>query len=397
VNERRLKRMILATAPPDEIGAQRRGWRVTRAAFGEREPTPWPIRHRRPLTAAAIGVAILAAAVSSPGRAVIDGVRDAVGTEKVVVGIRQARPAPFRLPTEGRVLVSAPSGAWVVAAEGARRRLGDYDEATWSPRGLFVGASRRHQLAAVTPRGQVRWTLSRPRARAPRWSPSGFRVAYLSGGNLRVVAGDGTGDRRIDGAQNVAPAWRPGAEHVLAYADRNGTVKVISTDERATRWTAGGSAASPAKLEWSADGRRLLVVRRLEGGRLALVVFDGEGRRRQYLELAGVPIRAEFSPRDHRIALIRRIGPRSELLVIDGDTMRRQTLVFSGRGRFSDVAWSPRGRWLLLGWQSADQWLFIRSANVSKVSAVSSLAAQFDPGRTSRAGFPRIEGWCCPR
>jgi hypothetical protein len=109
MNERRLKRMLVATAPPDEIGAQRRAWRVARNAFGEREPTPWPIRHRRPLTAAAIGVAVLAAALSSPGRAVIDEVREVVGTEKVV-GIQQARPALFSLPAAGRVLVSARAG-----------------------------------------------------------------------------------------------------------------------------------------------------------------------------------------------------------------------------------------------------------------------------------------------
>jgi dipeptidyl aminopeptidase/acylaminoacyl peptidase len=395
VNERRLKRMLLATAPPDEIGAQRRSWRVVRTAYGEREPSAWAIRHRRPLTAAAVGVAVLAAALSPPGRAVIDGVRDTVGTEKVV-GVPQARPTPFQLPTRGRVLVAAPSGVWFVSAQGTRRRLGDYDEATWSPRGLFVGVSKRSQLAAVTPKGEVRWALSRPGVRAPRWSPSGFRIAYLSRSNLRVVAGDGTGDRRVDAAQDVAPAWKPGAEHVVAYADRSGAVNVVSTDDGATRWTAAGNAASPAKLEWSADGERLLVVRRLDGGRLALVVFESDGRRRQYLELPGVPIRAAFSPRDHRIALIRRVGPRSELLVVESDTLRRQTLVFSGRGKFSDVAWSPGGRWLLLGWQSADQWLFIRSANVSRVSAVSSLAGQFNPGRTSRGGFPRIQGWCCP-
>jgi dipeptidyl aminopeptidase/acylaminoacyl peptidase len=396
VNERRLKRMLLATAPPDEIGAQRRSWRVVRTAYGEREPAAWAIRHRRPLTTAAVGVAVLAAALSPPGRAVIDGVRDAVGTEKVV-GVPRARPTPFRLPTQGNVLVAAPSGVWSVSAQGTRRRLGDYDEATWSPRGLFVGVSRRSQLAAVTPKGEVRWALSRRGVRAPRWSPSGFRIAYLSRSNLRVVAGDGTGDKRVDAAQDVAPAWKPGADHVLAYADRDGTVNVISTDDGATRWTAAGTEAAPAKLEWSADGERLLVVRRLDGGQLALVVFDSDGRRLQYLELPGIPIRAAFSPRDHRIALIRRVGPRSELLVVESDTLRRQTLVFSGRGRFSDVAWSPGGRWLLLGWQSANQWLFIRSANVSSVSAVSKLAAQFDPGRTSRAGFPRIQGWCCPR
>jgi hypothetical protein len=168
VNESRLRQALLATAPPDEIGAQRRGWRVVRAAFTEREPTPWPIRHRRPLLAAAIAFAVLAAALSSPGRAVIREVRDAVGSETVVVGVPQAKPALFSLPAEGRVLVAAPTGVWVVAADGARRKLGNFDAGTWSPQGLFVGVSKRHQLAAVTPKGVVRWTLSRPRVRHAR-------------------------------------------------------------------------------------------------------------------------------------------------------------------------------------------------------------------------------------
>jgi hypothetical protein len=396
MNERRLKQLLVATTPPDEMGAQRRGWRVVRKAYAEREPTPWPIRHRRPLAAAAIGVAVLAAAVTPPGRAVISGVRDAVGTEKVVVGVPRAKPALFKLPAAGRVLVAAPGGVWVVSADGSRRRLGAYEEATWSPRGLFVGVSKRHQLAAVTPRGEVRWTLSRPNVRSPRWSPSGFRVAYLSGRNVRIVAGDGTSDARLDSAQNVAPVWKPDEEHVLAYADRNGTVNVVATDDEQTLWTAAGVASSPSQLEWSADAQRLVVVRKLTGGRFALVVFDGDGRRRQTLELPGVPVDAAFSPSDHRIALIRRLGPRSELLVVEADTLRRQSLVFSGLGRFSDVAWSPGGRWFLLGWRSADQWLFIRSADVSKVSAFSSLTAQFDPGKTGGGGFPRVEGWCCP-
>ena len=395
MNERKLKQLLVATTPPDEMGAQRRGWRVVRKAFGEREPSPWPMRHRRPLTAVAVAVAVLAAAVSPPGRAVIDGVRDAVGTE-TVVGVPRPRPALFSLPAQGRVLVAAPGGVFVVSSDGSRRRLGAYEQATWSPQGLFVGVTKRHQLAAVTPRGQVRWTLSRPNVWLPRWSPSGFRIAYLSGRNLRIVAGDGTGDHRVDSAQRVAPMWKPGEEHVLAYSDRNGTINVIETDGAQTLWTAAGSASSPSQLEWSSDAARLLAVRRLEGRRFALVVFDGDGRRRQYLELPGTPIDAAFSPNSHRIALIRRVGARSELLVVDGDSLRNQSVVFSGRGLFSDVAWSPGGRWLLLGWQSADQWLFIRSADVSKVAAVSSLSAQFDPGKTSRGGFPRIEGWCCP-
>jgi hypothetical protein len=401
MNERRLRKALMATAPPDEIGAQRRGWRVARAAFVDREPTPWPIRHRRPIGAAAIGVAVLAAAVTPPGRAVIEGVRDAVGTEKVV-GVPQARPAPFTLPTKGRVLVSAPSGIWSVGADGGRRKLGNYREATWSPRGLFVGAARRHQLTALTPKGVVRWTLSQPRVHHPRWAPSGFRIAYLSGRELRIVAGDGTADARLDTVENVPPAWKPGEEHVLAYVGAGGNVNVVNTDNEQTLWTGGEIAASPQQLAWSTDGRRLLTAPRYDTG-FGLAVFDDAGMRRQFLLFEGNLVDLAFAPDSHEVAVIRRVGLRSEVLIVDADSLRRQQTIFSGKGRFSDVEWSPDGRWLLLGWESADQWLFLRStdvswveADVSKVKAVSSLAVQFDPGGTGVGRFPRIEGWCCP-
>jgi Tol biopolymer transport system component len=183
---------------------------------------------------------------------------------------------------------------------------------------------------------------------------------------------------------------------VLAYVDRGGSVNVVATDTRTTLWTAAGAAVSPMELEWSADGQRLLAVRRL-AGRFALIVFDANGRRLQTLEFPGRPLEAAFAPTGHRVAVVRRLGPRSQLLVVDADTLRRQRVVFSGLGRFSDVAWSPGGRWLLLGWPSADQWLFIRSTDVSKIKAVSSLAAQFDPGGSAKGRFPTIEGWCCTR
>lgn len=395
MNERRLRQVLLATTPPDEIGAQRRAWRVTRTAFSEREPTPWPIRNQRPIAAAAIAVAVLAATVSPPGRAVLDGVRDAVGTEKVVVGVPQARPAPFTPPTSGRVLVAAPTGVWTVAADGARRKLGSYAEATWSPQGRFVGVSKQHQLSALTPKGVVRWTISQPRIRHPRWAPSGFRVAYLSGSSIRVVAGDGTADRRLDGAEAVAPAWKPGEEHVLGYIGKGGRVNVVNTDSGAVLWTGSGSAAAQ-QLDWSRDGRRLVTAARYGSG-FGLTVFDGFGRRRQFLLFPGRFVQFALSPGGRELALIRRAGPRSELVTVDIDNLRRSEVVFSGKGRFSDIQWSPDGRWLLLGWASADQWLFIRSANVSKIKAVSSLRIQFDPGGAGRGAFPRIEGWCCPK
>jgi dipeptidyl aminopeptidase/acylaminoacyl peptidase len=393
VREHELRRALLGAAPPDEIGAQRRAWRLTRTAFDEREPTPWPRRHARPLIAAAAGVALLAAVLSPPGRAVIEDVRDAIGTEKVV-GVPQAKPALFKLPAQGRLLVTAPTGSWVVEADGSKRLLGKYREASWSPRGLHAVVSTRSQLVAVRPNGDLRWTLARPRVHDARWSPSGFRIAYLSGSNLRIVAGDKTGDRRVDSAAAVAPAWRPGQEHVLAYVTPGNSLTVLQTDTGETLWTAPVRAA-PAQLEWSADGRRLLAAVPLSGSRFALTVHDASGRRVQSLVFPGRFTSAAFAPQDNRIALVRSRAGRSELLIVDGDVLRRQIPVFEGAGRFSDVAWSPGGRWLLLGWESADQWLFIRTADVEKVSAISSLSLQFDPGGDGAGHFPRIEGWCC--
>jgi hypothetical protein len=396
VNERELRRALLGIRPPDELGAQRRSWQLARAAFDEREPTPWPQRHTRGLVAAAVAIAALAAVASPQGRAVFADVREALGTEKVAT-VPQARSAPFSLPAEGRVLVTAPRGVWIVRADGSKRRLGGFDEASWSPGGLAV-ASSRSQLAAFGPAGEVRWTLARPRVHGARWSPGESQIAYLSGSNLRVVAADRTGDRRIDGAADVAPAWRPGEEPVVAYVSAGGELTVRDTDTDDTLWTSG-VRATPAHLEWSADGRRLLAAVPLSAGRFALTVYDEGGRRLQSLALPGAFAAAAFAPDDHRVALIRRQraedGETSELLVVDADSIRRQTPVFSGRGRFGDVAWSPGGRWLLLGWQSADQWLFIRSTAVEKIKAVSSLAQQFDPGGTGVGPFPRIEGWCC--
>jgi dipeptidyl aminopeptidase/acylaminoacyl peptidase len=395
LSERRVRRALLSAVPPDEIGAQRRAWRVTRAAFVDREPTPWPVLHRRRIGALAIALAFLAAAITPPGRAVLGGVRDAVGTERVVVaGVPRARPAPFTLPTKGRILVSAPSGVWIVGGDGARRKVGNYDEATWSPRFLHVPAARGHQLTALTPRGVVRWTLSQPKVHSPDWSPSGFRVAYLSGRELRVVAGDGTDDTRLDAAVDVAPVWKPGDEHVLAYVAAAGMVNVVNTDTQQTLWTSGGTTARPQRLGWSADGTRLLSAPRYSRG-FGLTVFDDGGTRRQFLAFAGELLDFEFAPRGHRVAVIRQVGERSELMIVNADSLRRREVIFSGKGRFSDVSWSPDGRWLLVGWPSADQWLFLRSTDVSKLKAVSSLAVQFDPGGLGAGEFPRIEGWCC--
>lgn len=269
-----------------EHEARERSWAVVRAAFAEREPHA-PRRSWKPVAAIAFALVIAAGFLSPPGRAVLDNVREAVGVEK-------AQPALFSLPAPGRLLVIADSGAWVVDADGSKRRLGSYREASWSPFGRFVAASRRNELVALTPGGEVRWTLARPDVRFPRWggTKTDTRIAYLSRGALRVVGGDGRGDRLLDRlAAGQAPAWQPGEGHRLAYARRDGTVRVLDADTGAVLDRDATRSLVDAAPTVSPDGR-WRVVAWADADQL---VFTRLGRPRQIRAVSNVS--AQFRSR----------------------------------------------------------------------------------------------------
>ena len=124
-----------------------------------------------------------------------------------------------RVPGGGRLLVQAGPSAWVVASDGAKRRLGAYSGTSWSPHGLFVVGWHGRELTALDPGGAVRWSLTaRERIAAARWAPvDGFRIAYVAGSALRIVNGDGTGDHRYGparrrsrrrGGRTTGTSWR---------------------------------------------------------------------------------------------------------------------------------------------------------------------------------------------
>src|SRR3954447_1312364 len=174
---------------PDETRAQARTWDVVAAAFAEREPAR-PRRRVpvRPLVALAAVGALTGAAFTSPGHAVLTSVRKAIGVE-------HAQPALYSLPSDGRIL----AGGWVIAANGSTRRLGNYHDSSWSPFGRFVIAAEGDRIVALTASGDVRWQLGHPVTALPRWggTHTDTRIAYFSGQQLRVVAGDGTGDHAV--------------------------------------------------------------------------------------------------------------------------------------------------------------------------------------------------------
>ena len=208
---------------------------------------------------------------------------------------------------------------------GTKRLLGRYRDARLSPHGLFVAGTRANQLVALDPQGDVRWTLARPAPRLPAWTGTrtDTRIAYLSGGELRVVAGDGSGDHALGRAALVPPAWRPGPRRVLAYSDRRQAVVVDADD--------------PSEATVDRDGT--------------------------------------FAGRNDVVAARAAGNGSSVFFIVSGRTF------FRGTGVFDQLASSPDGRWLLISWPTANQWVFVR-LHPRKMVGVARITQKF--GRDAR-------------
>jgi dipeptidyl aminopeptidase/acylaminoacyl peptidase len=390
-----LRRELQRIQAPDELDAQRRAWPLVRAALEAREPVSWPRRNLRPIFVVAAGVAILAAALSPPGRALVGSVHDAISSEK-----KKGSPALTSLPAPGVLLVNSAQGPWLVRFDGSKRLLGPWWEGSWSPQAKYVAVTRAHELAAIDPydKGRVRWSLARPRTvHAARWSPEGFRIAYLNGRELRVVAGDGTDDGPVRQAVgSTPPAWRPGADHELAFSTVDGRIELAKTDSGKTLWrTVPGEV--PTQLVWSEDGERLLVL-----GERSLRALDSNGKRLFTIGLPIGPSGVAFVRKSHRFVMVRFSAAtgRSDLVLLQAEADPGEArFLYSAPGDFRSIAISPNGRWLLVGWVNADQWLFLR-LTAAKVEAVSNIAEQFgapssNVGPLDKA-FPAGVSWCCP-
>ena len=384
MTEANVRDALLAVRVPDELEAQRRTWAVVREAYAEREPAPSRPRRLRLLVAVAVLAALVAAALSPPGRSVGGWIRDRVAGEE------DAEPALVRLPSAGSLLVVSEQGPWIVRQDGSKRLLGNYEDASFSPNALFVVATQGRRVVALEPDGDARWTVTRPTPVADaRWAPSpGFHVAYREGATLRVVGGDGQGDRpHAEDVAPVAPAWRPGeGRTVLAYASTDGRVHVVEADGEEL-WTADPGAA-PEQILWSDDAGMLVVL--TSGRRHPL--YSAGGRPAGALEMAEGHdvLDAAIAPGTRELAFTA-YDPESgqSTIVLAGQQLQR------GDGRLEDVVFSPNGRWLLTGWPEADQFLFLRLPGVSAIEAASDVRREFDPGGIGATTFPRVAEWCC--
>jgi len=86
-----MKRELERIDIPGEHDARQRSWALVRAAFDERERVAWPRRHGRSLALAGAAAVLVAAAITPPGRSVVNSVRR-------VIGVEHAQSELVRLP-----------------------------------------------------------------------------------------------------------------------------------------------------------------------------------------------------------------------------------------------------------------------------------------------------------
>ena len=362
-----MKRELERIDIPGEHDARARTWETVRAAFETRERVTWPRRHARSLALSGAAVAVVAAAFTSPGKSVVNSVRDAVGREKVV-GVTPAHRELVRLPTVGRLLVDSPRGVWIVNADGSRRLLGPYHMPSWSAHGRYVaaiGGDARSTLYALDTRGNVRWAKPRKqRLASPVWSYEGFRIAYFSDDALRVIWGNGEHDRGLGSADpSIAPAWKPHT-HVVAWVGDDGDARVMDAD----------GARPPTRVH--------------AAGRIVALTWTGGHVRPITARLPAAPgivTTAAVRTATGETATVLRRGRHSAVYL-------GNRILFSGAGRVDGLQFSPDGRWLLVSWPSADQFVFVRVGAAPKLVAVSNIARQFDPA-ASLPRFPNAGGW----
>jgi WD40-like Beta Propeller Repeat len=379
------KRALNRVRVPDEQGAEERTWNVVRSAYQYGAPRARRQTFRRPVGVAA-AVAVVASAVAlSPAGATVGRMVDRA------FGVPHAARALVSLPAPGRLLVSGSDGTWIVAANGFARRVGPWREASWSPHGRYLAVTARNELAAVNTHGALQWSLVRRDVSDARWySPTGYNVAYLSGNELRVVAGNGTGDLLLARpVAHIAPAWRPDHPHELAYITANGELMIRDSATGAKLWSAN-THTRIRQLAWSADGERLLAL-----SAMGADVYAADGHLVAKRATNDGPMTGgAISPDGRQFAIVTAGG--SGAVTVYGHKAGRAFAhrVLTGV-KLGQVAWSPNGQWLLISWPAADQWVFVHVSGQPHIAAVSRISQQFSRTLIPSTHVPRLEGWCC--
>jgi hypothetical protein len=379
--EQSLAARLRAFEAPGEVDAGERGRRLLLAAYAERTPV------RRRLRLPRLSWPVLAALLTALAAGAV-----AVASHLREDGTPSSVRAPFTPPELGGgvVLALGRGVAYTVTASGRVRALGPAGDGDLSPHGTNAALASGSDLVAVhVADGQLRWRVPAPGpVSLPRWSrersvPPCCRVAYLAGGALYVVGGDGKGAHRVAAhALPVAPAWRPrGSAHEVAFAAPGG-IRIAATDGRAPARRIAG-AKGVTGLSWRADGRVLAAL-----DDTGVTLYSAAGKRLERVPVrGGTLLDGGFAPEGNRLVVLRRdTSGRVSLLVrgLSGPLRAVRHLAITAVG---GLRLSPDGRSALVSSKEGDEWIDIRLRD-------GHLRLLRDVGTRLRAGFaPQALAW----
>jgi hypothetical protein len=393
VTEQELRELLRDAPLGLDPGSEQRAWHAVRSAYQPRPArrTRWTVR--RPVVAVATVALVVVLAlglVTAPRQAVARWLRDAFG----LTAAPHATRGLGGLPGGGRLLVETANSSWLVSADGSRRDLGTYTGAAWSPHSLYVVAWRGAELAALNLTGVHQWELTASGViSAARWSPDGYRIAFLADGVLNVVAADGSGRHTVsNAAATVPPAWQPrtGSAHRLTFVTSAGAIDQIDADTGASLWTVHPPEAA-RQLLWSPGGQLLLVL-----GAHELSEYTSAGRLVSRVRPAGATIEsaAFTSPGNFALVIHPTAGRPDSVELLSTGRRPEPKILYTGLERLSDLDASPNHQWVIAASPSADQWIFIRLRSPARLLASTNISDAFPrlTGTTAKT-FPQLAGW----
>jgi hypothetical protein len=243
--EERLGRALARLGRPG-AAAEERALREALAAL----PAPEPRRVRRLRTVSfAAAALIVVLSVSAGALAAAGALHVSLGATGPAAGrVEQPR---LLVPAGAKGIAAVVRGRlWLTTRSGVRIEGLPVDSATLSPHALYVAAGIGDALVAMAPDGTRAWSHpTHGQVAAIAWSPSGLRIAYVvragRGFQLRLIEGDGDGDRLVDASVRPArPEWNAGSLAVT-YVGAGGQTAVYDLAHRSHR-VLGAAKPRPA-------------------------------------------------------------------------------------------------------------------------------------------------------